>query len=448
MAIVYSYPTAVPELQDLLIGTEMAAQGGEDAPRTKTFTVGSIVDLANGGVVGPEGPQGPTGAQGIQGFTGTAGAVGPAGLEWKGAWTPMMSYIEDDAVGWDGASWFCILASTGSTVPSLDPTHWALLASRGAQGIQGVQGPTGAQGPAGSGAGTLQQTVDNGNTIDSFEGPILSISGTEVKIQDSLGGRLWMEYTSGGKPTIQFGIPNSGGLRTDLQTPDVQTGNRTIKLPDASGTIALTSDIVTDTYRGQWDYTGDTTYAVGDIVTSFTYSNDFLYQMYGTYRCIEVPTSNYNPGIDGISWVQLGLTQLAKGTRLKGAGTANDPITLRGYKRVGYIYATSTNNPQIAINYFTGMEIPSGVTESFARVSTGSYELRYTAIDGNAFVNNLGADNFFQYSFSMNPNIVYGGAITTTSGGNRTLVIGFQNKPAGVLTDGFTTVNYSMEWFE
>jgi hypothetical protein len=45
MAVIYAYPTVVPELQDLLIGTEMAIQGGEDAPRARTFTIQSIVDL-------------------------------------------------------------------------------------------------------------------------------------------------------------------------------------------------------------------------------------------------------------------------------------------------------------------------------------------------------------------------------------------------------------------
>lgn len=45
MAIIYSYPIASPEAQDLLVGTEMALQGGEDAPRTRTFTIGSIADL-------------------------------------------------------------------------------------------------------------------------------------------------------------------------------------------------------------------------------------------------------------------------------------------------------------------------------------------------------------------------------------------------------------------
>jgi len=52
MAIVYSYPTAAPELQDLLVGTEMAVQGGEDAPRTRTFTIGSIIGLAESSAAG------------------------------------------------------------------------------------------------------------------------------------------------------------------------------------------------------------------------------------------------------------------------------------------------------------------------------------------------------------------------------------------------------------
>lgn len=45
MAIAYSYPTATPEIQDLLLGTEMAVQGGEDSPRTRTFTIDSISSL-------------------------------------------------------------------------------------------------------------------------------------------------------------------------------------------------------------------------------------------------------------------------------------------------------------------------------------------------------------------------------------------------------------------
>ena len=52
MAIVYSYPTGTPELQDLLVGTEMAEQGGEGTPRTRTFTIGSIIGLAESSAAG------------------------------------------------------------------------------------------------------------------------------------------------------------------------------------------------------------------------------------------------------------------------------------------------------------------------------------------------------------------------------------------------------------
>lgn len=107
-------------------------------------------------------PAGPQGEQGVQGIQGVPGPVGPAGLEWQGAWDAETSYVEDDAVGFGGASYFNILAITGdvgNTDPSVDTTHWALLAAQGAQGEQGVQGPQGPQGPAGSGGYTSYVAV-------------------------------------------------------------------------------------------------------------------------------------------------------------------------------------------------------------------------------------------------------------------------------------------------
>jgi len=98
------------------------------------------------------GPQGPQGVQGPTGPAGPVGPVGPAGLTWKGVWTSGAAYILDDAVGYGGASYFCILAITGTTVPTSDPTHWALLAAQGSPGIQGlpgIQGPVGATGSMG-----------------------------------------------------------------------------------------------------------------------------------------------------------------------------------------------------------------------------------------------------------------------------------------------------------
>jgi hypothetical protein len=148
--------------------------------------------------VGTQGPTGATGAQGPTGATGAqgpVGPVGPAGLDWKGTWISGTSYVADDAVGYSGASYFCTLATSGTTTPNLDTTHWALLASQGAvgpqgptgpqgtQGIQGAvgpQGPTGATGPAGPqgiqgtpgtpGSSTLNlaQVLTNGNSLSSI----------------------------------------------------------------------------------------------------------------------------------------------------------------------------------------------------------------------------------------------------------------------------------------
>jgi hypothetical protein len=103
------------------------------------ITVQDFIFQVGAGTVGPQGPIGPQGVP---------GPVGPAGLTWQGAWVSGTSYSLDDAVGYNGASWFCILATSGTTNPATDTTHWALLAN---QGATGPQGPQGIQGPAGGG---------------------------------------------------------------------------------------------------------------------------------------------------------------------------------------------------------------------------------------------------------------------------------------------------------
>jgi len=218
MAIAYSYPTAAPELQDLLIGTEMAEQGGEGSPKTRTFTVGSIVDLANGGVIGPEGPQGPTGAQGIQGITGTAGAVGPAGLTWRGAWASGTSYVANDAVGHSGASWFCILATSGTTTPNLATANWALLASQGAPGIQGEQGPTGAQGPAGAQVTkVLKTTITSAQVFQLSTTPITVLpAASSGKI--NIPTNIYIKRNAGTAYTLYNSLALLDNLNIDTNT--------------------------------------------------------------------------------------------------------------------------------------------------------------------------------------------------------------------------------------
>lgn len=183
----------------------------------------TIEDIAS--FVGP----GATGPQGVQGPAGPIGPVGPAGLTWKGAWASGTSYVADDAVGYNGASWFCILATSGTSNPSVDTTHWALLAAQGAQGIQGVQGPTG---PQGAGATqTLQQTVDLGNSITN------GTLTTTLSASSIVVGKL---STTNGVTISNSQLLYNKGTRTQIiQFPSTLNGTRLINIPDESGVIAL-----------------------------------------------------------------------------------------------------------------------------------------------------------------------------------------------------------------
>lgn len=190
MAIIISYPSATTvNTSDNLLGTQF--DGESNANITKNFSVGKIVNLVAAVIpAGAQGPQGVQGVQGIQGATGSSGTqgtqgsagpqgvpgpVGPAGLEWKGSWVSGTSYIADDAVGYDGASYFCILATSGTTAPDLDATHWALLA---AEGLQGPAGATGVQGPAGATGAQGIQGPQGVQGIAGVAGPWGTITGS------------------------------------------------------------------------------------------------------------------------------------------------------------------------------------------------------------------------------------------------------------------------------
>lgn len=196
---------------------------------TQPYTIDDLVDTIG---VGSQGPQG------VEGPAGPPGPVGPAGLTWRGAWVSGTSYVANDAVGYGGASYFCILATSGTTTPNLATANWALLASQGAIGPQGAQGPTGPQGAAG-GAGTLQQTLTNGNTFAQTLGPTTfttTLSSTSIKVGASSDSGITLN-------TTQIICEKSGGTELMiLQFPPALSGIKQITLPNATGTVALTSD--------------------------------------------------------------------------------------------------------------------------------------------------------------------------------------------------------------
>ena len=221
MAITYSYPLGTPKLTDTVLGVQYEEMKD---PAVKNFSISDIATLAIEEIgnisQGPVGPQGPTGAQGVQGNPGTPGAVGPAGVEWRGSWNKNTSYVADDAVAFSGSSYFCILAISGSLLnenPINDTTHWALLASQGAQGIQGVQGPTGSQGPA----GTISYTEESRNTtsLSNVQNPAIlfsKITKTFTRAFVSSAINNFLGLSNIGKVTGDFFVVQNKSTTLDL----------------------------------------------------------------------------------------------------------------------------------------------------------------------------------------------------------------------------------------
>lgn len=118
---------------------------GSQGPTGPTGAPGPAGSAGPQGPVGSQGPKGDKGDTGPQGIQGIQGPVGPAGLNWRNQYSPTTTYVKDDAVGYQGASYFAVNGSTGSIPGSSD--DWALLANIGAQG---PAGPVGATGPAGA----------------------------------------------------------------------------------------------------------------------------------------------------------------------------------------------------------------------------------------------------------------------------------------------------------
>lgn len=189
--------------------TGPAGETGPAGPRGLTGPAGAKGDTGARGDVGPEGPAGPAGArgstgstgpQGLTGIAGPTGADGPkgikgdrgltgpagpqgergmvgpsgaTGLNWLNAWSEQVDYVENDAVFYEGASWFASGDPDYGEIPSTESTHWYPLALQGAtgpvgsQGIQGIQGETGETGPIGPANTLVVGTVSNGGAASA-----------------------------------------------------------------------------------------------------------------------------------------------------------------------------------------------------------------------------------------------------------------------------------------
>lgn len=174
------------------------------------------------GATGATGAQGPQGIQGIQGEkgdkgdkgdTGDTGPIGPTGatgIEWQGTWSNTTDYVNNDAVFYNGASWFAAGDPPVGDIPSESSAYWFPLALQGATGPQGPQGIQGIQGEPGS---LDNLNVDSPITYDSITSTVgFDWSATEL---DDLGN-------------VSVATPNDGDLIKWNQTSGVWESANTI----------------------------------------------------------------------------------------------------------------------------------------------------------------------------------------------------------------------------
>lgn len=117
----------------ITVGTTTTGAEGTSATVTNSGTSSAAVfDF-----VIPVGATGATGPQGPQGEIGPIGPTGATGIEWQGTWDSLTDYVNNDAVFYNGASWFAAGDPPVGDVPSESSLYWFPLALQGATGPQG-----------------------------------------------------------------------------------------------------------------------------------------------------------------------------------------------------------------------------------------------------------------------------------------------------------------------
>jgi hypothetical protein len=194
---------------------------------------------------GSQGPPGPTGPQ------------GPGTINWLGAWSNAVAYVQNDAVSRLGTSYICIADHTNQQPPNA--TYWNVLAEKGDTGAQGLQGIQGEQGEQGIQGPQGNQGIQG---IQGEQGPGFLWRGawgaaTAYAVDDVVenGGSSYVciqAHTNQAPPNMTYWelMAQKGNTGTTGDTGP--QGN-----PGADGL-----DI---TWRGAWD--SGTAYAVNDAVS-------------------------------------------------------------------------------------------------------------------------------------------------------------------------------------
>lgn len=362
--------------------------GLKDGRRDDEYLAGAIsvqdfaASIGTTGPTGPQGPQGPIGPQGVP------GPVGPAGLNWQGSWSAAGLYVVDDAVGYGGASWFCINPVGPSvTTPDADPTNWALLAS------QGAVGPQGPQGIAGPNVIVNNTTAITGGTAFRmlFENSLNTVSqDSRVVLTGTTGGTLASYGNFNSSTNTAFGNGALNATTTATSTTGIGTSSLPILTTGNANTavgrrtlltlVSGTSNSVLG-YEAGANSTASRNVAIGyqahgNLAVPGSYSESVAVgykSAYGSTQPVVAVGSNTLGVNTGTNNVALGSNGLSANT----SGISNISIGTNG------LAANTTGNANIAIGYNANSANVTGNNSICIGADTTS-----TGFSGNVVIGN------------------------------------------------------------
>jgi len=213
------------------------------AQRGDTGATGSQGPMGPQGEPGPPGEQGPVGPPGPQGLTGATGPVGPTGIQWKGPWSSLTTYMTRDVVSFDGSSYISLTNSNTNNAPNTSPATWELVAQRGGTGATGDTGATGQQGPQGP-RGEKGEKGDTGaaganGTSGSAIGGNYANTGTNSFLMP------WSATTSTTEANVNVPLPSgtASKLVVSLTAAPGAGGSATIRIRKNGSTTPLTCTV-------------------------------------------------------------------------------------------------------------------------------------------------------------------------------------------------------------
>jgi hypothetical protein len=206
------------------------------------------------GVIGYTGSRGFTGSKGDTGFNGSIGATGPQG--------PIGYTGSRGATGFTGSQG--IQGPIGYTGSQGIQGIQGVIGYTGSRGLTGFTGSTGSQGPAGPST-TINATDDDATTtlypvmVGGTGNQTAKITDGKLSFNASNGTLTVQNITVTGTQTIKDVqvISTSSGVIFDGSTADANkttlnvenpTANRTVLLPNSSGTVLITNNAKTDGY--------------------------------------------------------------------------------------------------------------------------------------------------------------------------------------------------------